>query len=420
MLGCWLTKSLTNPRDALASKQGRDYTHLVIAARISRIAQICVFAFCFALGVNTPVAHAQSDPPIPDATQVPIALLVDVTNDQVLFAREEKRRFVPASITKVMTLYHAFELIDEGQLDPQQRYQMKPETWKNWLRKGSTMFIEAEDKVSVDALLMGIANVSANDGSIALAEGQAGTVDGWLSAMNERARTLGMYDSHFGTPNGWPDEGRTFTSARDLVKLAKAISTGHPEKYSRYIGQPGFRYNNIAQDNRDPLIGRVEGVDGIKTGYTNEAGLGYVGSAKRGARRLVVVIAGTNRSSTRAEAAEGLLEWGFDAFERVQVASAGLTVGTARVQDGSVRRLALETAKDAFLNVPREHQGRLDTSIAYNGPLRAPISAGDQVATLLVQVPGSEPARIPLLAAQSVEKADFLTRIWNGIAGWFS
>jgi serine-type D-Ala-D-Ala carboxypeptidase (penicillin-binding protein 5/6) len=372
------------------------------------------------LGVIPPVAFAQSPPPIPNEAQVPIALLVDVTNDQVLFAREESRRFVPASITKVMTLYHAFELIDEGKLDPQQQFTMNPDTWSKWFRKGSTMFIEAEDQVLVDDLLMGIANVSANDGSIALAEGQGGTLEAWLDAMNARSRTLGMYDSHFGTPNGWPDEGRTFTNARDLVKLAKAISTQHPEKYARYIGQPGFRYNNIAQDNRDPLIGRIEGADGIKTGYTNEAGLGYVGSAKRGERRLVVVVAGASRNSTRAEAAGGLIEWGFNAFERVKVASAGQTVGAARVQNGRIRRLALETAESAFLNVPIEHQGRFETSIAYNGPLRAPISAGDHVATLLVQVPGSEPARIPLLAAQSVEKADFLTRIWNGIAGWFS
>jgi serine-type D-Ala-D-Ala carboxypeptidase (penicillin-binding protein 5/6) len=372
------------------------------------------------LGVIPPVAFAQSQPPIPNEAQVPIALLVDVTNDQVLFAREESRRFVPASITKVMTLYHAFELIDEGQLDPQQQFKMNPDTWSKWFRKGSTMFIEAEDQVLVGDLLMGIANVSANDGSIALAEGQAGSVGEWLDAMNARARTLGMHDSHFGTPNGWPDEGRTFTNAQDLVKLAKAIAIQHPQKYALYIGQPGFRYNNIAQDNRDPLIGRIEGADGIKTGYTNEAGLGYVGSAKRGERRLVVVVAGASRNSTRAEAAGGLIEWGFNAFERVKVASAGQTVGAARVQNGRIRRLALETAESAFLNVPIEHQGRFETSIAYNGPLRAPISAGDRVATLLVQVPGSEPARIPLLAAQSVEKADFLTRIWNGIAGWFS
>ena len=388
--------------------------------RTLTLARIGKPALCITLGLGAYVAIAQTMPAIPSEDQVPIALLVDVTNDQVLFARDEGRRFVPASITKVMTLYHAFELIDEEQLDPQQRFQMNPETWNEWFRKGSTMFIEAEDNVLVDDLLMGIANVSANDGSIALAEGQAGNLEDWLAGMNARARDLGMTDSHFGTPNGWPDEGRTFTNARDLVKLAKAISSQHPQKYARYIGRPGFRYNNIGQDNRDPLIGRVEGADGIKTGFTNEAGLGYVGSAKRGDRRLVVVIAGASRQSTRAEAAEGLLEWGFGAFERRQVARAGQRVGAARVQNGSARHVALETAQSAFLNVPTEHQGQLEMSIVYQGPLRAPINAGDHVATLLVQVPGSEPARVPLLAASNVGPAGFFTRIWNGIAGWFS
>lgn len=365
-------------------------------------------------------ALAQSSPPLPSETEVPIAMLVDVSNDQVLFARDANRRFVPASITKVMTLFHAFELIEEGSLDPSQQIQMNPETWEEWYRKGSTMFIEAEDQVLVDDLLMGIANVSANDGSIALAEGQAGSLIAWLDGMNSRGRSLGMTNSHFGTPNGWPDEGRTFTNAKDLVTLAKALSSKHPEKYARYVGQPGFRFNNIAQSNRDPMIGQVEGADGIKTGYTNEAGLGYLGSAKRGARRLVVVVAGANREVTRAEAASGLIEWGFSAFERVEVANGGQTMGYARVQNGDARKVSLRTSSAAFINVPVDHNGSVNMSIAYDGPLHAPITAGTEVATLLIQIPGGEPARIPLLAGEDIGKAGFFARIWNGLAGWFS
>ena len=371
-------------------------------------------------GLLAQTALAQSAPAIPTEGEVPIALLVDVTNDQVLFARQADRRFVPASITKVMTLFHAFELIEEGNLDPRQQFRMAPETWEEWYRKGSTMFIEADDQVLVDDLLLGIANVSANDGSIALAEGQAGSLEVWLSGMNSRARELGLANSHFGTPNGWPDEGRTFTTARDLVALGKAIATRHPAKYRRYIGQPGFRYNNVAQSNRDPMIGRVEGADGIKTGYTNEAGLGYLGSAKRGGQRLVVVVAGASRETTRAQSAQGLIEWGFEAFERVQVARPDQTFGTARVQNGSARSVGLKAARLAFINVPRGDLADLRLTIAYDGPLHAPIRANTEVATLLVNVPGGEPARIPLFAVENVDQAGFFARIWNGLMGWFS
>lgn len=369
---------------------------------------------------STQLAYAQVAPTIPSENEVPIALLVDVTSDQVLFAREPDRRFVPASITKVMTLFHAFELIDEGNLDPRQRFQMNPQTWEEWYRKGSTMFIPEGDQVLVDDLLMGIANVSANDGSMALAEGQAGSLAAWLDGMNDRAKALGMVNSHFGTPNGWPDGGRTFTTASDLVRLAKAIARRHPEKYARYIGQPGFRYNNIGQDNRDPMIGRVEGADGLKTGYTNESGLGYLGSADRQGQRLVVVVAGANRNDTRSDAAIGLIEWGFGAFERVQVAHEGRSVGTARVQNGSARSVGLKTARPVSVNVPRGQEDQVEVKIAYSGPLRAPIVEGAAIATLLVSVAEGEPARIPLLATEDVREADFLARLWNGLAGWFS
>ncbi|UAB79762.1 D-alanyl-D-alanine carboxypeptidase [Erythrobacter sp. SCSIO 43205] len=364
-------------------------------------------------------ASAQGTAPVPPKAEVPIALLVDVTSNQVLYAREAERRFVPASITKVMTLYHAFELIDEGSLTPSQRFQMREETWAEWHRQGSTMFIPNGAKVAVSDLLMGIANVSANDGAIALAEGQAGTVNAWLDAMNSRARALGMTNSHFGTPNGWPDEGRTFTTANDLVRLAKALTERHPDKVKRYIGQPGFRFNDIAQSNRDPMIGRVKGADGIKTGFTSEAGLGYLGTAKRNGQRLVVVIAGANKESTRGEAARNLIEWGFAQFDRNKVVESGQLVGKARVQNGAASWVDLQTSGPVYVNLPRVEGSAVTMSIAYDGPLHAPITAGKRVATLLVTVPGLEPARIPLVASQDVAKAGFFTRIWNGFMGWF-
>ncbi|MFU7528647.1 D-alanyl-D-alanine carboxypeptidase family protein [Qipengyuania sp. ASV99] len=375
-----------------------------------------VMLFCaaaFAAG-----ASAQPAPAIPSADEVPIAMLVDITSGQVLHARAPDRRFVPASVTKVMTMYHAFELIEEGTLDPAQVMTMRDEAWRAWHGEGSTMWVNARDRVPVDDLLMGIANVSANDAAIMLAEGQAGSVAGWTAGMNLRARALGMTGSHFGTPNGWPDEGRTFTTARDLVRLAEALVRRHPEKFARYIGLPGFRYNNIEQPNHDPLIGRTIGADGIKTGYTNEAGFNYLGTAQRGGQRLVLVVAGVDSGSARARAARAYIEWGFSAFERRRLFAPGHVVGSARVQGGSLRNTDLQTDRAVYVNVPRGRSGEMHMRIEYDGPLRAPFAAGEAVATLVVEVPGMEPARTPLLAARGSQEAGFFTRIFNGLAGW--
>jgi len=365
-------------------------------------------------------AFAQVEPALPSAEDVPIAILVDVSSGQVLHSRNADRRFVPASITKVMTLFHAFELINEGVLDERQVFTIEPETWREWSGKGSTMWIGADDQVNLATLLIGIANVSANDASVMLAEGQAGSIEDWAAAMNVRARALGMTNSWFGTPNGWPDEGRTFTTANDLVTLAEALIARHPRKYARYFGKPGFEYGGIAQFNRDPLIGRVQGADGIKTGYTNEAGFGYLGTASRNGQRLVLVVAGADRTSVRDRSARAYVEWGFSAFDRERLFAEGEAVGEARVQSGEARSVPLITDRHVFVNVPKGRGADLRLSIRYDGPVRAPFEAGEQIATLLIEVPGMESARVPLLASQSVGEAGFFNRIMNGIAGLFS
>ncbi|WP_252257832.1 D-alanyl-D-alanine carboxypeptidase family protein [Erythrobacter aurantius] len=382
-----------------------------------RLSKWLALASALLLAATTQAQPAAVPPP---EDEVPIALLVDLTSGQVLHQRNADRRFVPASITKVMTLFRAFELIAAGKLVPAQTFTMRDETWREWSGEGSTMWIGEGEPVSVHDMLTGIANVSANDAAAALAEGQAGSVDAWVAAMNEEARRLGMTQSHFGTPNGWPDEGRTFTTAHDLVKLARAMITRHPELYARYIGKRGFRFNGIEQSNHDPLIGRTQGADGIKTGYTNEAGFGYLGSVERDGQRLVLVVAGVERSGTRARAARNYIEWGFSAFERRRVFGEQQVIGEARVQGGDARRVGLRTDRTVYVNVPRGTSGELSMSISYDGPLRAPFSAGDRVATLVIEVRGMEPARVPLLATDNVEKAGVFARMLNGIAGWFS
>ncbi len=371
-----------------------------------------------ALGLSAPIA-AQSVGTVPAEDDIPIALLIDITSGQVLYERGANRRFVPASITKVMTLYHAFELIEEGALDPRQTMTMSDEAWEEWNGEGTTMWIKPGEPVLVDDLMTGIANISANDASVILAEGQAGTVADWTRAMTARARELGMTSSHFGTPNGWPDEGYTFTTAHDLAVLAEAMLRRHPQKYSRYIGRRSFAYNGVEQYNYDPLIGRTEGADGIKTGYTNEAGFGYLGTAERDGQRLVMVLAGGYSQGARARAARGFIEWGFNAFDRERLFARDAIVGSAKVQGGSAREVALQTERAVFVNVPSGRTADLQMSITYDGPLRAPFEAGEQVAMLEIDVPGMEPARIPLVAAEAVEEAGFFGRISNAIVGLF-
>jgi D-alanyl-D-alanine carboxypeptidase (penicillin-binding protein 5/6) len=381
--------------------------------------------FLIVLGAAALPAHARQPaekvvPAVPRADEAPVALLVDITTGQVLHARNADRRFMPASVTKVMTLYLAFELLEQGKLDPAQVFTMSPEVAREWRRKGSTMFLDRGERVTVHDLLLGIANVSANDGAAVLAEGQAGSVAAWTAAMNEAARGLGMSGSHFGTPNGFPDEGRTFTTANDLAKLAKALVTRHPDKFGYYIGRSGFDYKGIAQVNHDPLIGRVDGADGIKTGFTNESGFSYLGTARRNGQRLVLVVAGVENGRLRGRLARAYMEWGFSAFDRRRLFAPGAVIGTAQVQNGVARSVPLVGKGPVAINLPRGSKGKISANIRYDGPLRAPIAAGQQVAMLEVTAPGVAPARIPLYAAEDVGAAGPLDRIVNAIAGLFA
>jgi D-alanyl-D-alanine carboxypeptidase (penicillin-binding protein 5/6) len=359
-------------------------------------------------------------PAVPTAAEAPVALLVDLGSGQVLHARRADARFMPASVTKVMTLYLAFELMSQRKLDPAQVFVMSPGIARNWRKVGSTMFLEAGERVTVDDLLLGIANVSANDGAAVLAEGQAGSVAAWTALMNQTALRLGMTGSHFESPNGWPDEGRTFTTASDLVALARALITRHPDKFGYYVGRTGFDYKGIAQINHDPMIGRVPGADGIKTGFTNEAGFSYLGSARRNGQRLVLVLAGVPNGRLRAKIARAYVEWGFSAFERRQLLPPGAVVGEARVQDGDARWLPLKAAGPIAINLPKGSSSPLSATIRYEGPLRAPIAAGQEVAVLEVTAEGVAPARIPLYAAENVGTVGPLDRIVNAAMGLFS
>jgi len=272
----------------------------------------------------------------------------------------------------------------------------------------------------MDELLLGVTTVSANDGAVALALAAVGSLDAWLALMNRNAAELGMRDTHFGTPNGWPDEGRTYTSARDLTILAEALTTRYPDLYRRYFGHRGMKYGAITQANHDPVTGVVEGADGIKTGFTRQSGYNFLGSAERNGRRLVMVIAAAPTAPIRNKTARDLLRWGFEAFESRPILPAGLPVGHIQVQNGAADEVVLRTDRPVLASVPQESADQVRLSIRYRGPVEAPIAKGQQVAFLHVEVPGQQPHDVPLVAAAPVDRANALQRLRNGLVGLVS
>lgn len=367
-----------------------------------------------------PVAPPAIVTAAPVASEIPVVLLVDLSSGQTLFARDADRRFVPASVTKVMTAYTAFRLIEDGKLSPSTPVVVSQEVAELWSGEGSSMFLKAGDRVTVGELLLGVTTVSANDASVVLALTAAGTQDEWLDLMNVNAAELGMRDTHFGTTNGWPDEGRTYTSARDLAVLAEALTTRFPGLYRRYFGHRGMTYRNITQANHDPITGVVDGADGMKTGFTRESGYNFLGSAERGGRRLVMVIAGAPSASIRNSTAQGLMRWGFDAFETRVILPTNIPVGEARVQNGAKGSVALETVGEVLASVPPGNAGAASLTIRYRGPIEAPIAKGDKVAFLRVSIPGQTPHDVPLVAAEAVPEANAFQRFINGLAGLVS
>lgn len=365
-----------------------------------------------------PALTSTSEAPVPP--DIPVALLVDLSSGQTLFSREADRRFVPASVTKVMTAYTAFRLIDAGKLSPDTVVTVSEEVAELWSGEGSSMFLKAGDQLTVGQLLLGVTTVSANDGAVMLALTAAGSLGDWLEMMNANATVLGMRDTHFGTPNGWPDEGRTYTSARDLAVLAEAMTTRFPDLYRRYFGHRGMTYGKITQANHDPITGVVDGADGMKTGFTRESGYNFLGSAERDGRRLVMVLAGSPTASIRNKTARDLIRWGFDAFESRGILPAQLPVGEARVQGGAADSVQLQTAGEVLASMPPGSGQAVSLSVRYRGPVEAPVAKGQPVAFLHVTIPGQAPHDVPLVAATAVPEANAFQRLVNGLVGLFT
>src|SRR5688572_3190911 len=292
--------------------------------------KLILIAFVTALALPA----AAKAPPFDTPAQV--AFMIDLSSGATLYAKDADRRIPPASMAKMMTTHIAFNLIKEGKLKLDQICQVRPETWRQWHgpAAGSTMFLSPGEVVSVRNLLHGIVTLSGNDASVVLAECIAGTEPAFAALMNQEAKRIGMNQSNFGNSNGWPDEGVTFTTARDLATLAKATIETTPQLYKDFYTQQSFTWGKtlsgakpITQANRNPLLGKVQGADGLKTGHTEEAGYGFTGSAEQGERRLIMVVAGLGSFNQRIEESVKFMDWGFRAWKSQPLFAKGRKVG---------------------------------------------------------------------------------------------
>jgi D-alanyl-D-alanine carboxypeptidase (penicillin-binding protein 5/6) len=365
----------------------------------------------------------------PFQTPAPIAYLEDLSSGAVLYAKDADRRIPPASMAKMMTVLVAFDLIKKGELKLDQQFDVRPETWQKWHgpAAGSTMFLSAGEKVSVENLLYGIVVLSGNDACVVLSEGIAGTEEAFVNLMNKKAAEIGLKNSRFGTSNGWPDGGMTYVTARDLARLAHVTIEQYPDLYKRFYSRREFTWgktlgsgSDITQANRDPLLGRVAGADGLKTGHTEEAGYGFTGSAEQGGRRLIMVVAGLTSFNQRIEESVRFMEWGFRAWKAKPVVAKGKQVGTAQVQMGDASEVGLVAPSAINVTVPAGTSPQMTAKIVYTGPLKAPIKAGTHVADLVVSTGEGEPQTTPLVAAADVGEAGFFGRIWAGLTSLFA
>lgn len=334
------------------------------------------------------------------------ALVVDHTTGMVLFEKNPSEPVPTASMSKLMTLYMLFEAIRDGRvgLDTEFRVSAKAQAMG-----GSRMFVEAGEMVPVEALIRGIIVQSGNDACVVVAEGLAGTEAAFVQAMNRRARELGLENTNLMNASGWPEEGHVM-SAEDLVSLARRIIDEFPEFYD-YFDETEFTWNDITQRNRNPLLDLGIGADGLKTGHSDEAGYGLVGSAVQDGQRIVFMVGGLNDAAERAAETEALVKWSFGAFETMKFFSEGATVAEAEVWLGAAKTVPLVAPDDLQLLVPRESADAVEARIVYDAPVEAPISAGQPVGRLEVAVPGGSSYGFDLVAGEDVARGGLWTRI---------
>ncbi|MGR3638984.1 D-alanyl-D-alanine carboxypeptidase family protein [Alterinioella nitratireducens] len=344
-------------------------------------------------------------------TQASAAYVIDHNTGQVLLDVDADVPLPPASMSKLMTINMVFEALEDGRLTLET---MLPVSQEAMDYGGSTMFLTTRDRVSVEDLLRGVIVLSGNDASAVLAEALSpdGTEAGFADLMTQRARQLGMMNSTFRNSNGWPELGHVM-SVRDLGILAQRLITEFPQYYP-YFAETEFAFDGRAPDNRfnrNPLLALGIGADGLKTGHTEAAGYGLVGSAQQGDRRVTFVIAGLPSAEARAREAERIVNWSFRQFAEREVVAPGTLVTEAEVFLGNAATVGLETAAGVTMLLPALIDDGVEAEAVFTGPIPAPIAEGQELGYLVIRVEGFEDRTVPLLAAESVGMAGFMDRL---------
>ena len=337
------------------------------------------------------------------------ALVLDISTGEILLDKNSNLKTYPSSMTKIMTALVAFEKIKNGTLSLDQEFLVSKKAWK---KGGSKMFIEVDERVKVFDLLLGIIVQSGNDASIALAEGISGTEETFAIEMNNLAKKIGLTDTNFVNSSGWPNDSH-YTTAKDLALLAKYTVDNHPELYQMYELNE-FTYNGIKQDNRNPLLFTFDGADGFKTGYTEAAGYGIVGSAERGGRRLIIVLNGLESSRSRAQESLRLMDWGFNNFELVNFFEKNELVFQANTWLGKKEKVELVAIEDIKVSIPKAQLSSANVDVLIEEPIQTPISKGDVIANLQISY-ADKKVSFPLAAGENIEQKGFFSRISSAL-----
>jgi D-alanyl-D-alanine carboxypeptidase (penicillin-binding protein 5/6) len=346
-------------------------------------------------------------------TSAGAAWVYDQTTGTVLMEKNSHEPLPPASMSKLMTIYMAFEAVENGTLTLDTTLPVSEHAMSFG---GSTMFLNTLDRPTVEELLLGVVVLSGNDASVVLAEALSpdGTEAGFAELMNERAQEIGLVDSHFVNSTGWPAEGHLM-SMSDLGLLAERLIEDFPELYKMFAEEE-FEYDGRAPantQNRNPILGLVPGADGLKTGHTEEAGYGFVGSAVQDGRRVIFVVTGLGSMEARRTESERILNWAFRQFSLHEVAEAGTRLGEADVWMGAQSRVGLVAPQGLAVLVPAT--GEVDAEIAYQGPVAAPITAGQEIASLVLRREGMPEMRIPLAAEVDVPRGGLMPRVTTAV-----
>lgn len=371
----------------------RGASRIVISALVAGF--LCHTSPAAAQAIDTPAEHAY---------------LFDAKTGTVLLEKAAEEPMPPASMSKMMTVYMVFERLKEGSLKLQDTLPVSEKAWK---KGGSKMFVEVGARVSVEDLLQGIVVQSGNDACIVVAEGLAGSEEAFAERMTERAKELGLEHSHFTNATGWPDPGHEMSS-HDLAVLAERLIEDFPEYYE-YFSEREFTYNGITQQNRNPLLGRMPGVDGLKTGHTEASGYGLTAAAERDGRRLILVVNGLDSERERARESERLLEWGFRNFEAYDLIRSGETVEEAGVWLGAASTVPLVLEEDLAVTLDHEARREMKVTVSFDGPIPAPIQEGQRLGTLRVEAAGAPPIERPLYAGADVERLGVVGRLGAAI-----